>query len=310
MNRNLFLTLGAVLCLNTIGLVGCATLPPGRSVSALYVDVRRSVELREEAEWVIDRLAIEAIAPTVMRSTCQVDDTARLALKEWVQQQIALHGGPAESMLARDPSADIDRVLTLERIAAVLSYAEAHATECPFWLRPVREFDGIQSDAYRLVVLAESVGGGGAIISGGKVGLGGGGAVRVSLAVGLDQRYTIALGAESGGIATFTQSDASGGRTLVGRYSTAIPLVLRIKHDSRLIDLELAATARWSDSSLRIPPGIRAAIGYGLSTVRVGAFMPTATVRVSFEVLPQSNDGLPPEYLLFLGTNVGLDIDP
>jgi len=192
----------------------------------------------------------------------------------------------------------------------VVVYADDHAGECPFWLRATPTFDGVQTDAYRLVVLVESVGGGGVIVSDGAVRLGGGGGARLSLGAGINQHYTIAIGAEVGGLGTFTNSDNTGGRALVGRFNVALPLLLRINHLSRLLDLEVAATARWSTDDIRLPPGFRAAVGYGLSTLRVGAFMPTATLRLSFEVLPSSDTGLPTEYLLLLGTKVGLDIDP
>jgi hypothetical protein len=247
-----------------------------------------------------------------MRSVCQVEAPARQRLLTWLQAQIASAGGPAEALYAHDPDADLDAVLTLERVRAVLVYAEDHAHECPFWLKPTPHFDGVHTDARRLVLLAESVGGGGTIISGGTVRLGGGGGGRVSLGVGINSRYTLALGAEVGGIGSFTtaNADGSGGRTLVGRFNAAVPLMLRITHLSRLIEFEVAATARWSTTDIRLPPGFRAAIGYGLTTMRVGAFMPTATLRLSFEILPASGTSLPPEYLVLIGTKVGLDIDP
>lgn len=287
----------------------CATLPNGRAESSLYVDVRKVVELREGGEWVVDRLEVEAVAASAMRSVCQVDGPSRQRLLAWLETQIAAEGGPAQAMFARDADADIDAVLTLERVRAVLRYAEEHAHECPFWLRPDAAFSGVQSDAYRWVVLADSVGGGGMIISDGDVRLGGGGGARLSLGLGVNQRYTLALGAEVGGIASFASSDSGGGRTLAGRFNAAVPLLLRIHNMSRVLDLEVAATARWSIDEVRVPPGARVAIGYGISTARLGAFMPSATVRLSFEVLPASHE-LPAEYLLFLGTKVGVDIDP
>jgi len=78
----------------------CATLPPGRSESSLYVDVRKAVELREGTEWVVDRLEVEAVAPAAMRSACQVDAAARGRLLAWLQTQIAIEagGGGAEAL--------------------------------------------------------------------------------------------------------------------------------------------------------------------------------------------------------------------
>jgi hypothetical protein len=304
MNRALPLLL-SISCV----LGACATLPAGRSESALYVDVRKAVELRESTEWVVDRLEVEALAASAMRSACQVEAPARERLLTWLDAQIEAAGGPAEAAYRRDRDADIDTALSLERVRAVVRYADEHAHECPFWLSPDAAFAGVQTDAYRLVLLAESVGGGGLIVSGGRARLGGGGGGRLTLALGLDQRVTIGLGAELGGIGSFGNEDATGGRSLVARFTAAVPLLLRITNLSRLVDFELAATARWSSSDLRLPPGVRGAIGYGLTTVRVGPFMPTAVAYISYEYLPPG-DGLGAEHLILLGTKVGLDFDP
>jgi len=304
MNRalSLLLTISYVLA-------GCATLPTGRSESALYVDVRKAVELRESTEWVVDRLEVEALAASAMRSACQADAPARERLLTWLDAEITRVGGPAEAAYRRDRDADIDASLSLERVRAVVRYADEHAHECPFWLIPEPDFAGVQSDAYRLVLLGESVGGGGMIVSGGRARLGGGGGGRLTLAVGVNQRITLGVGAEIGGIGSFGNEDATGGRSLVARFTAAVPLLLRITNVSRLIDFEIAATARWSSSDLRLPPGVRGAIGYGLTTVRVGPFMPTAVAYISYEYLPPG-DGFGAEHLILLGTKVGLDFDP
>ena len=288
---------------------GCATLPAGRSEAALYVDVRKAVDLRESTEWIVDRLEVEALAASAMRSACQVEAPARERLLTWLDAQIAAAGGPAEAAFRRDRDADIGDALSLERVRAVVRYADEHAHECPFWLAPDAAFAGVQTDAYRLVLLGESVGGGGLIVSGGRARLGGGGGGRLTVALGIDQRITIGIGAELGGIGSFGNEDATGGRSLVARFTAAVPLLLRITNVSRLVDFELAATARWSSSDLRLPPGVRGAIGYGLTTVRVGPFMPTAVAYISYEYLPPG-DGFGAEHLILLGTKVGLDFDP
>lgn len=289
---------------------GCAaTLPAGRAETALYIDVRKAVELRESADWMVDRIELEVLAGPTMRSGCQVDAATRQRLIAWLDAQVEAAGGSSQATFANDPAADIGPVLTLERVRAAVRYADVHADECPFWLPPDPDFAGVQTDAYRLVVLLESVGGGGVIVSGGAARLGGGGGARVSLGVGLSPRYTLALGAEVGGIGSFDAANGGEGRTLTGRFVAAVPLQLRIYQMSRVMDLEVAAVTRWTTDRVRTPPGFRAAIGYGISTLRLGAFMPSATLRLSFEVLPATND-LPAEYLFLLGTKVGFDIDP
>lgn len=299
-----------VLLLPLLLAAACAsTLPAGRAETALYMDVRKAVELRESAEWLVDRIELEALAGPTMRSGCQVDAATRQRVIAWLDAQIGAAGGPAHETFARDPGADISAVLTLERVRAVVRYADEHAGECPFWLTPDPEFAGVQTDAYRLVLLLESVGGGGVIVSGGAARLGGGGGARVSLGVGLNPRYTLALGAEVGGIGSFDAANGGEGRALTGRFVAAVPLVLRIHHMSRVMDLEVAGVTRWTTDEIRTPPGFRAAIGYGISTLRLGAFMPSATARLSFEILPATNT-LPAEYVFVIGSTVGFSIDP
>lgn len=299
-----------VAALLSTALSACASLPAGRAESALYIDVRKAVELRESSEWVVDRLEVEALAASAMRSACQVDAPARERLLTWLDAEIASVGGSAEAQYRADHDASIGRALSLERVRAVVQYADEHAHECPFWLEPDTAFAGVQTDAYRFVLLADSVGGGGLIVSGGSTRLGGGGGGRLTFALGLDQRVTIGIGAEVGGIGSFGGPDPTGGRSLVARFTAAVPLLLRLTNVSRILDLELAATARWSATDLRMPPGVRAAIGYGLTTVRVGPFMPTGVLFVSYEYLPPSQDGLDAEHLILIGTKVGLDFDP
>ena len=296
--------------LSLFALAGCATLPAGRAESALYVDVRKAVALRESAEWIVDRLEVEGIAESVMRSACQVDAPARERLMAWLDARITEAGGPAEAAFRRDREASIDEALSLERVRAVVQYADAHAHECPFWLDADPHFDGVQTDARRFVLLAESFGGGGLIVSRGGVRLGGGGG-RLTFAWGLDQRLTLGIGGEIGGIGTFGGEDTSGARALVARFTAAVPLVLRITNLSRILDLEIAPNARWSPSDLRLPPGVRVGVAYGVSTVRVGPFMPTAMLYLRYEYLPASRDGIDPsEHLILVGTKVGVDFDP
>jgi hypothetical protein len=244
-----------------------------------------------------------------MRSACQVDAPARERLLAWLDAEIAAAGGPAEDAHRRDHDADISDALSLERVRAVVQYADEHAAECPFWLEPDASFAGVQTDAYRLVLLAESVGGGGFIISGGKARLGGGGGGRLTLALGLDQQVALGLGFELGGIGSFGNADSTGAAALVAGFTAAVPFLVRITNVSRILDLEVAATARWSADQLRLPPGFRIGIGYGLTTVRVGPFMPTGLLYLSYEYLPPG-DGLGAEHLIMLGTKVGLDFDP
>jgi hypothetical protein len=294
---------------------GCAVLPERGPERALYVDVRKAVALRESSEWVVDRMEIEAIAPSVMRSACQVSARDREGLLRWVDAQIERAGGPAEAQFraarerGQEPRGSYAEALHLGRVRAVLRYAEAHAEECPFWLEARTDFAGVQGDAQRFVLLAESAGAGGAIVSGRDVALAGGGRGRLLAGFGVASRLTLAVGAELGGIGTFRRDPGSGERVITGVFTAALPVMVRVLEFSRIIDLELAATARWSTDAVRLPPGVRAMVGYGFSTMRVGAFMPTAVLYLSYEYLPPATAEAA-EHVIQLGTKVGLDWDP
>lgn len=295
--------------------LGCAHLPDRTPERALYVDVRKAVALRESSEWVVDRLEIEALAPSVMRSACQVSAGDRERLLRWVDGEIERAGGRAEAQhraaraRGERPGAGYAEALHLGRVRAVLSYADAHADECPFWLEADANFAGVQGDAHRFVILAESAGAGGIIVSGRDVALAGGGRGRLLAGFGVSPRLTLAIGAELGGIGTFRRDPASGDRVIAGVFTAAVPVMLRFFEFSRIVDLELAATARWSTDALRLPPGVRGMVAYGFSTMRVGAFMPTAVLYVSYEYLPPATREAA-EHVIQLGTKVGLDWDP
>src|SRR5688572_10986484 len=99
-------------------LAACGAIPAQTADRALYLDLEKIVELQESTDWVVDRLEVEEIAPTVMRSACQVQPPARRRLLGWLDGRIADEGGPAEEAWRRQ-GRDLDEIgplLRLERI--------------------------------------------------------------------------------------------------------------------------------------------------------------------------------------------------
>lgn len=300
----------AVALLSSLA-VGCATTLPDRTAeAALYTDLRKAVEVQEGTGWVVDRHELEEVLPSVARSVCAAEPAARLGVIRWIEAEVAARGGPAEEAWRRSGRDDgaIGELLSLERTRDLLRAGHERAEEdCPFWLEPDGGFAGIHGDADRLVLMAESLGGFGLIFRDGRVGLGGGGGGRLLLGWGLDVQRTLALGLEVGGAAELPADD-DGARTVVARFTAAAPLLFRMRDSLTVVDLEVAPTVRFTESSLR-PPGLRVSIGGGLSTLRAGGFMPHGLLWIGYEYQPP-HAGFGPEHSIRVGTRVGLDWDP
>src|SRR5262245_59257994 len=122
----------SILCLL---LSACATWPHDPVERALYIDLTKAVELSNDTGWVVDRVQLEAKREGAMRSVCQVSPEQRRALSAWLDARIAKEGGSAE-LVYRKHNRDLDAasgVLELERVRALLQYADARAAQdCPF----------------------------------------------------------------------------------------------------------------------------------------------------------------------------------
>jgi hypothetical protein len=291
--------------------LGCATLPDDHVQRSLYNDLRQVVDTRQRIGWVVDRTEYEGAAPSVLQSVCQVPQEDRIELLDWLDARIDEEGGPAEAAYRREGE-DLDAVkelLTLERMRGALEYADALSNDdCPFWLEPDQEFDGVQSDTYRFVLLAESLGGMSLIFRDG-VQLGGGGALRLLPGYGFTDRFTLAMGLEIGGSGAVSGVGTDEEQEIVARPTGALPLVLRMHDDTWVYDLELAALTQYYKDSVSFPPGARIALGAGIKTVRIGSIMPIAVGFLAYEVEPAYRD-LPVSHSFRIGTRVGLDYDP
>lgn len=285
----------------------CATLPPSERAQerALYNDVRTLVISQERSEWVLDRDALENMAPGLLNSVCRAPAEARQGLARWLDDYIEGLGGSAEAVYAKsggDLGAAGD-ILRAERVRAALAYASERAQECPFWLQPEAPFEGIQGDGHRFVLLAESRGNLSLYLNTRDVGAGGGGAGRLIPAGGVDETLTIGAGLEIGGSGLFS-SEGEVTATIIG----AIPLLFRFNDSGRLLDLELAPVVYLDEPDV-LPPGVRFAVAYGLGTPRIGAFGPYAVLWAGYEFHPAKEGGVP-LHIIGFGTRIGLSWDP
>ncbi len=304
----------------TLTVAACATLPEPQTPPerALLGDLRTLVRSRARDAWTVDRVSQEAIAPGVAVSGCQAGPEVRRGLITWLDGRITAEearlGGTATAIWRRDRSLDeLDELLELQRVRAAVSGLDARAAvDCPFWLEADPGFIGVEGDADRLVLWLESRGGGSVNLRRGDLALSGGGAGRALLGHGVGRAMTLAAGLELGGAGRFerrTRLDGGTESEISGVLGAAVPLVVRFADAGEVVDLEVAATA-FLDGGVTMPPGIRAAVAWGLVTPRIGgAFSPMALFWVGWEYHPRRGDEAP-FHMIGLGTRVGVDIDP
>ncbi|MEZ4444710.1 MAG: hypothetical protein R3B72_36885 [Polyangiaceae bacterium] len=294
-----------------VALAGCATLPQDPVERALYGDLRHIVDTEERLGWLIDDYEIAEATPSALQSVCQVAVEQRMGLLDWLDARIAEEGGSAEQVYeaaGKDLSA-AEELLTLERIQALLERADAEAGDkCPFFLEPDPDFRGMQADAERFVLLAESGGGFGIVLQGRDLLLGGGGGLRVMPGYGFSDRFGAFVGIELGGNGAISPTEDDGAQRFLARPSGAVPLLLRFYDNTWIYDVELAAIAEYYDSTVTLP-GFRISGGVGIGAVRIGSFMPFAVGTLAYEIMPPFRD-LPLTHTFKLGTRVGLNIDP
>lgn len=303
---------GLVAGLAGLVVLGCGAAPAGRAERGLYEDLRRVVEHEERTgSWVIDRYAVDHAADTTLASACLTTPETRERLDAWLASRISALGGPAEDAYARrghDLGA-VSKIRFYERVRMLVRLSiERGPTECPFWMEQDPDFDGVQTNTAGFGMLLESIGSGALLVSNGRVALGGGGGGRIMPAWAFSPSVLVALGAEVGGMGSFPE-DASGSRQLEARFSIGVPLLLRLRAGTQHVDLEVTGSNRFTESEFPFAPGIRFAVGYGLSTIRSGGFLPTGGLWVGYELRPAHGSTLT-EHAILLGTRVGFDWTP
>jgi hypothetical protein len=290
-------------------LMGCAALPHNASERALYIDARKALHGESRLGWTVDRVEIEEAAAQAEPSACRVSPARRAELRRWIDEQIAIQGGPAlQQYRAGVDHEELDDVLDLERTRALLDNVELHLpADCPFWVKPSEHFEGLHSAARRFVLLAESAGGGSLSFARGQVRAGGGGAARLFVAYGPSEHLQLALGFEGGGDAIL-QKEEGGALAPQGAFRFGAPMFVRLIDIDRIYDLELAAVTRLVDGKLS-PWGGRIGIGGGVNGLRRLGFMPALELWLGYELYPRQ-DGFAAEHVLRFGTRVGVDWDP
>jgi len=287
----------------------CASLPDGSVERALYIDARKALHGESRLGWTVDRVEIEESSGQTEPSACLVSEQQRKNLRTWIEARIAEEGGGAEAQYrAGKDIDDLDEVLDLERARALLETVESHLPEdCPFWVKPDPTFSGLHQTTRRFVLIAESVGGGSLLVSGGQVRTAGGGAARILPAWGFSSQLQLAAGIEVGGDAVLEKT-TDGSLAPVGAFRFGAPVSLRLTDVDRIYDLELAAVTRLTRREF-VPWGGRIALAGGISGLRRLGFMPAIQLWVAYEYYPEQ-DGQLAQHLLRLGTRVGIDWDP
>lgn len=290
-------------------LPGCAALPDAPVERALYVDARKALHGESRLGWTVDRVEIEEAAAQAEPSACQVSPERRASLLKWLEEQIMREGGAArEQYRAGVDRDDLEEVIDLERTHALLTNVELHLPgDCPFWLEPRDDFEGLHSVADRFVLLAESSGGASLSFDGGRGRVGGGGAARLFAAYGIGIHTQLAAGIEAGGDAVLQQAD-EGALAPEGAFRFGVPLFARWIDLDRIYDVELALVTRLTERSFT-PWGGRVALAGGVNGLRRLGFMPALQLWVGYELYP-AQDGIDAQHVLRIGTRVGIDWDP
>lgn len=261
---------------------GCITQPKDPATGGLYRDLRTIVDAGEYDGWSVDRLRLQANSEAALNSVCRAASPVRADLQHWLSDEIARHGGSAERVYHSN-GGDLEAVaklLSLERTQALLDFAEARAAahDCPFWMTPTQLFHALQGEAQRWVVLAETQAFASYVLDTHVPSLGGGG--RLFVGYGITDTLTLAVGGDLAAGGTFIPTEGHG---LDATLSVAVPVLLRLTHLSRLFDVELAPSARFSPGQKPLPPGLRVEFGAGFSSVRLTPLKPYFMVYAGYE---------------------------
>lgn len=281
-----------------------------RQAQGLLADVERLVAAEQSLGWVIDRVQLDDMYPSLLESICPTVPSAReLALAQLERESREL-GDPLTLYRAdqHQLTGRVEDALSAQRRLLALQHGlEGAQRECPFWIEVDPEFEGIQTDRNRFTLNVES--GGVAILrqTAGDWTLGAGGFGRVMPAYGFDGRWTLLAGGEFGGGALIRPGDETTG--LVVNYFTAVPVVARLRNVAWHYDIELAPVALFQTDDLRVSYGARLGTTVGLSALYTTGVIPWAGVSVAYEYYLESG-GRPQAHFIRGGFRAGLSWDP
>jgi hypothetical protein len=279
------------LILGLILVMSACSRPPAPkdpSMHALYRDLERQVTVAGATGWGADRLEVDALLDAALDSTCRVDPLARRLLRRWLDDRIALMGGPVELAYEKHGRKldKIEDLLVLTRIRLVLDRAEEHALDCPFWITPERRFRGRQISQHRFIL---TFGGGGKAIlvqQGDQNNISFGGAGRLLLGRMFKDGHGLFTGLEVGGNAVFGRADMSGDRSLELGADLVVPLVYRQSMTNTYVELAAGYLGHTSEQDFgSFDHGIHLGFGIGARALRTRFLFPGAAFGVSFERL-------------------------
>jgi len=279
-----------------------------RAREGLYFDARKIVATQENTGWEIDKYEIEDMMADALVSVCRTMPEARRHALETAERRVERLGGPLAAAL--DGGAKMDdlaELVSASRVEALLGEALRRAPdECPMWIEPDPDFEGVQTTAHRVTLNLE---GGGQFVAqrtGAREDLGAGGTGRLLLGYGLSWRYSLLVGFEFGGNALFRRGDEEVNFPL--QFIAAAPLVLRHHLVTFHHDLELAPLVFFTDTDPRPSYGMRLGVTMGVSALRIRRIMPWAGLGLVTEYL-FANSHRPHLVALRGGARVGFDWD-
>ncbi|MCW5807918.1 MAG: hypothetical protein KIT31_36535 [Deltaproteobacteria bacterium] len=265
----------------------CRTAAPGDpTMRALFRDLERQVTVAAATGWGADRLEIDAQLEAALDSTCRVDPLARRLLRRWLDDRIALAGGPVEQAYrARGKNLDrVEGLLVLTRVRMLLDRAEEHALDCPFWLEPEHDFRGRQVSQHRFIL---TFGGGGkaiAVAQGDQTNLSFGGAGRLLVGRMFRDGDGLFTGVELGGNAVFARAGADGERSLELGADLVVPLVYRRAMTNTYVELAAGYLGHTSEANFgAFDHGIHLGLGVGARALRTRFLFPGAAFGISWE---------------------------
>ncbi len=275
---------------------------------SLLSDVARVVAAEEADDWFADREALHAIEQHLLPSVCRATPDARAAALAGLRKSAAELGDPKALFAKRgEVTDDVDAARTADRRLRALEGALARQEECPFWIRPVPGFQGLQSDRKRFTLSVESGGDVEFRVARHHLTFGAGGLGRVLGGWGFDGKYSMLFGAELGGSALLRPN--SNASEFVINYFPALPLVLRTRHLTWHYDIEAAPVALFEADNTHLSYGARLAGAFSFTALRHRNVLPWAGLDLSYEYYFDGG-GRGPIHFFRGGLRIGLPWDP
>lgn len=278
-----------------------------RGADGLRVDIDRIVTTEEATGWTVDRSEYDYMHSWVLQSVCRATPEARQLLSDRLASERAVAGNARNLYLkaAKKMTTEAKHALHLERMHTILQ--RAMADECPFWLEPVKGFDGRQTDRNRVTLNLETGGLFALRYATQQVGIGFGPSARLQLGVGFDY-ITILGGIELSGAAMLRQ-DEPGSTDFVLNYLPALPITVHFRSVNWIYSVETGAVSLFQGESPGINFGVRAGFGVGYMALRNRYFTPWAGISL-WQELYFGNDDRPGAGFLRGGLRVGVIYDP